>query len=113
MDIPPIESIAESVELANEGVFEEKLKAGTLDKLLLGGSHLGSHCCWLRYRCDHVVPSTLFVGACYRGFADFKTAFEAWETTNYCTYRWHISEKSAYQHGMQALLWQTLRRTVA
>jgi hypothetical protein len=24
MDIPPIESIAESVELANEGVFEEK-----------------------------------------------------------------------------------------
>ena len=25
MDIPPIESIAESIELANEGVFEEKI----------------------------------------------------------------------------------------
>ena len=26
MDIPPIESIAESVELANEGVFEAKIE---------------------------------------------------------------------------------------
>lgn len=39
-------------------------------------------------------------GACYMSFADLKTAFEAWATTNHCTYRWHISEKSAYQHGV-------------